>query len=671
MHATLLEDLGIVLVVAAITGIVARRLGQPSVLGYLLAGLIVGPYIPVPLFADPHRMEELAEVGVVLVLLAVGLEFRVKRLLEILPISGITAVVQMSVLFWGGYTTGTLLGWSTAASVTLAACLAISSTMVVSAVFRTAPVEPDVRGQVFGVLVIQDVVAIVLIAVVTAMAAGQTLGPEALGMLLVELSAVVVGMFVVGMLVLPVLVRWVLRELGTESIVVLVAGVGFGFALAAESFGFSAALGAFVAGMAIAESGRAHDVSEAIEPLRAVFAALFFVSIGMAVDPVEAWASLPLALLLTAIVVTGQFVSVSTASLLAGNSLRRSVFSGLALGQIGEFAFILAAIAIAGGIAPQGLLPALVTVATITAFTTPLLLGRAEGIVSTIDRWMPDRANELLAAYQAFVRRTRARRDGPSIRRPAVAVALDWTVLVLLAVLGIGVAPQLDAELHSAVRLGAVIVAVPFAIGFLRSGLRLVHAIREAVRSASTPAPVSRVLELVALLAALLVAGVPVLALLGPLFGQTWLEIVLVAALGLVVWRLARWFGGAREEYTSEVARLARGLVEVAGLGADETPAAVERGPLDHLDVVPITIQEDASADGRTLAELNLRSRTGATVVAICRGDDTTVLPTGHERLSSLDTLAVSGSQEAIDRARQLLVHGDVPERSTGKATPA
>ncbi|MCB9687765.1 MAG: cation:proton antiporter [Alphaproteobacteria bacterium] len=662
MHASLLGDLGIVLVVAGVTGIAARRLGQPSVLGYLLAGLIVGPYIPVPLFADPHRMEELAEVGVVLVLLAVGLEFRVRRLVELLPVSGITAVVQMSALAWAGYTTGSLLGWPTTASVTLGACLAISSTMVVSAVFRTRTVDADVRGQVFGVLVIQDVAAIVLIAVVTALAAGQSLGPRALGLLLVELLAVVLSMFVVGMLVLPRLVRWVLRELDTEALVVLVVGAGFGFAIAAETFGFSAALGAFVAGMTIAESGREHDVEKAIEPLRAVFSALFFVSVGMAVDPRVAWSTLPLALLLAAIVVVAQLLSVGAASLLAGNSLRRSLISGLALGQIGEFAFILATIAIAGGAAPTELLPALVTVATITAFTTPLLLGRADGIVSMVDRWVPPSANELLSAYQAFVRRARASGDGPSIRVPILAVTLDWVALLLLAAIGISVAPRLTPEWHGPVRLGVAVVAVPFLVGLVRSGRRLARSIRDLARTADTPAPVGQAIELVALLAAVLLAGAPALAFLRPLVRQSWLEVVFVAILGIVVTMMARRAHGTSPEYSSEVARLARGLVTHAGAEPSaEMAAPPALGAFDH---VPVTLPDGATAAGQTLAGLDLRSRTGATVLAIRRGDQTHLLPTGHERLDPGDTLALSGSEDAIRRARELLTTDPLPERS-------
>mgnify|MGYP000091053687 CR=1 FL=1 len=196
---------------------------------------MVGPYIPIPLFADPHRMEELAEVGVVLVMLAVGLEFRVRHLLQILPTSGLTALVQISAMGWAGYTAGAVLGWSTAACITLAATLSISSTMVVSSVLRTQPVDPDVRANVFGVLVIQDVVAIALMAVVTALADGLAVSGSSLAWMVAELLGVVVGMLVVGVLVLPRLVRWVVDNLDRGAIVVLVSGAGFAFALVSNA----------------------------------------------------------------------------------------------------------------------------------------------------------------------------------------------------------------------------------------------------------------------------------------------------------------------------------------------------------------------------------------------------------------------------------------------------
>ncbi|MCA9658909.1 MAG: cation:proton antiporter, partial [Myxococcales bacterium] len=449
MHPGLLSDLAIVTIVAAGTGLLTRRLGQPSVLGYLFAGLIVGPYIPIPLFADPQRMTELAEVGVVLVMFAVGLEFRVRRLLEIIPVSGLTAVAQIAALWWAGFTVGNVLDWTTAASICLGATLAISSTMVVSAVLRARPVDPDVRSHVFGILVVQDVVAIVLMALVTALAAGETVGLRALGLLLGQLTGAVAAMLIVGLLILPRLIRYALKQADTEVLVVLIAGAAFGLAMAANEFGYSVALGAFISGMAVAESGRGHEVEATLEPLRGLFSAIFFVSIGMSVDPVVAWRTLPFALLLCAVVVGMQFVAVTLTTVLTGSSLRRGIYSGLALGQIGELSFILATIAIGGGVVPEETLPALVTVATITAFTTPLLLGRAQPIVEAIDRMLPARAHQVLASYQSFIRESRTSPEAQPLRRPAIAVLLDWAALLVLFIGRHTVLQHVDPELEA------------------------------------------------------------------------------------------------------------------------------------------------------------------------------------------------------------------------------
>ena len=654
MPHNLIADLAVVMVVAASTGVVMRRLGQPNVLGYLLAGLIVGPYIPIPLFADPHRMEELSEVGVVLVMFAVGLEFRVRRLLEILPQSGLTALVQIAGLFWSGFTVASWLGWSTAACITLGSTLAISSTMVVSSVLRARPVDADVRAHVFGILVVQDVVAIVLIAIVTALAAGQSLGAQSLGMLMAQLAATVAVMLVVGLLVLPRVVRSVLAVGDEEALVVVVAAASFGFALAADAFGYSVALGAFLAGMAVAESGRGYEVEKLIEPLRAFFSALFFVSIGMTVDPRVATTTLPLALLLCGVVITMQFVSVTVASLVSGSSLRRSVFSGLALGQIGELSFILCTIAVGGGIVPEQTLPALVTVATVTAFTTPLLLGRAESIVTTLDRWLPDSAHDLLVAYQAFVRRMRSTDGGPSLRQRVNAVALDWAALVLLFVVRRSVAPHVDAAWLLGLNVATVLVALPFLVGLVRSGARLATVVRGIVRGGSAPASMSRAVEGLALLAVVLAVGVPTVTVLRPFLTGSWLELALGVALVAVGGLLAVRMSGMEGQYTSGVARLATGLGRHVD---DPTPqvAGVDAGLLAGVDYVPVEVPRGGVATGQTLMQLNLRCRTGATVVAIVRGGNTLVLPTGHEPIEADDVLALSGSGDAVARARELL----------------
>ncbi len=658
MHPGLLSDLAVVTIVAAGTVLLTRRLGQPSVLGYLFAGLIVGPYIPIPLFADPHRMTELAEVGVVLVMFAVGLEFRLRRLLEILPVSGLTAVAQIAALWWVGFTVGSLLGWTTAASICLGATLAISSTMVVSAVLRARPVDPDVRSHVFGILVVQDVVAIVLMALVTALAAGETVGLGALGLLLGQLTGAVAAMLIVGLLILPRLIRYALKQADTEVLVVLIAGAAFGLAMAANEFGYSVALGAFISGMVVAESGRAHEVETTIEPLRGLFSAIFFVSIGMSVDPVVAWRTLPFALLLCAVVIGMQFIAVTLTTVLTGSSLRRGIYSGLALGQIGELSFILATIAIGGEILPEETLPALVTVATVTAFTTPLLLGRAQPIVEAIDRMLPDRAHQVLASYQSFIRESRASPEAKPLRRPATALLLDWAALLVILIARHTVLQHVDPELEAIVSGVAVLLAAPFVVGLLRSGARLVAGIRELARQRSGTDKRARVVKAIALLAVILAIGLPTLALMRPIVQGPWVEAALLVALLAALVVLGLRVGELKGEYTSGVARLALDIADRVSAGESEPASRQEPGdggPLAGFDYQSVTVAADGQAHGKTLAQLDLRCRTGATVLAISRAGTTTTLPTGHEDLRSGDVLAVSGSKDAIARARALI----------------
>lgn len=678
MESGLITQLAVVTVVAAITGMLTRRIGQPSILGYLLAGIIVGPYIPIPLFADPARMNELAEVGVVLVMFAVGLEFRVRRLLDILPLSGLTAGVQIAALAWAGFTVGSFLGWSTAASMCLGAMLSISSTMVVSAVLRTRKVDPDVRSHVFGILVVQDVAAIVLMAVVTALAAGESVGVQSLGLLIAQLAAVIVTMLLGGVLILPRLIRFALKQSDSELLVVLISGAAFGLAMAASEFGYSVALGAFVSGMAVAESGRGRDIQKAIEPLRSLFSAIFFVSIGMTVDPFVAWQSLPLALVLSAVVIATQFISVTGSTVLTGGSMRQAVYSGLALGQIGELSFILATIAIGGGVVPSQTLPALVSVATITAFTTPLLLGRAQFVVEMIDRRLPERFHEVLAAYESFLRSTRNERESSSLRRPAIAVLLDWCALVVVFVVRSTLRPRLDGGLVIAVDLLAVVIATPFVLGLIRSGLKLARGVQARARGGGGATPRARAVEAIALLAVVIGVGLPTAALLQPIADGPWIEVVLLAVLLVVLVVVGLRLGDIKGEYTSGVSRLAIDIADhlktVAPDLEDTQPLTVIRGPLAGMDYHPIRIVPGSPADGLTLAELDLRCRTGATVVAITRADTAKVLPAGDAMLMAGDVLAVSGSPEAVERAEAVVSGADqseVAEPETDDTSPS
>lgn len=671
---TFVTDLATIAGVAALTGMLAHGLGQPRILGYLLAGLIVGPSLPIPLFADPERVQALAEFGVVLVMFAVGLEFRVSKLLKILPVSGFTGLVQVAFLLWAGSSVGKILGWDAVGSAFLGASIAISSTMVVTSIFGQQPVDEDVRENVLGVLVFQDVVAIALIAAMTALAAGQTLAPMALALVVAQLAGVLLGMLGLGMLLVPRLVRVVVRQGSNEGIAVLAVGLAFGFALLAAELGYSVALGAFVAGILVAESGNGAEVEHVIEPLRAVFAAIFFVSVGMAVDPRIAFQYLHVGILVAGIVVLAQLGSVTAASLLSGNSLRRAVLSGLALGQLGEFSFIIATIGSDAGVVPASLLPSLVTVATITSFTTAVLLRRGDQIVGVIDHLLPSRVQHLIALHQTWMERLREGGEGspPPFRRLLLALGADWLGLVVLVGGALAIhdpAARWIRETFDAPRavgvivlnLGTVLLAVPLLIGLFRNARSLgrvfVRRIVPEQDAGAGPARIaSQLIEALARLVVLLGVGIPALALLRPLVDGPWGEPLLlfgVAAALIVVWRN---LGAVEGEFRSGAEQLAHLVASQAGSVATVHRDASLLPGLDQ--VLGVTLSDTSYAVGKTLAELDVRARTGATVLAIHKPTSEVVLPTGHERLARGDVLALTGPSDAVEAARALIADG-------------
>jgi CPA2 family monovalent cation:H+ antiporter-2 len=394
----------------------------------------------------------------------------------------------MGILMWAGASLGLALGWNTVEALFLGASIAISSTMVVSSVFAQRPVTAPVRQHVLGVLVLQDVVAIALIAAMTAVAAGGGLQPRELATTLAELAATLAGMLVIGMLVVPPMVRAVARLDSPETMTVAATGLCFAMALLAERLGYSVALGAFIAGILVAESGQGHKTEHVIGPVRDMFAAIFFVSIGMTVDPMEAWRHLSLSLMVFGLVVAAQLTSVTLAGVMSGMGLRRSLIAGCALGQIGEFAFIIGGIGIAAGAARPELQPILVTVAVLTAFTTPQMLRVAEPMVAAIDRRMPHAVQHFLGMYEEWFERLRAEKatERPPLRRAVKAFAFDGGALIALAAitaLSIGSATRWlaarfalsedDARWigHAAVLL----LAAPLAFGLVRNTVAFVR----------------------------------------------------------------------------------------------------------------------------------------------------------------------------------------------------
>ncbi|RYZ97261.1 MAG: cation:proton antiporter, partial [Proteobacteria bacterium] len=367
----LIEDLAFTLLVAAIVTLVFKKLKQPVVLGYLIAGFIVGPHFKLtPTVVDGEGLKVWAEIGVIFLLFGLGLEFSFRKLAEVGRTATITAVMEIAVMLGAGFALGQAFGWSRMDSLFLGGILSISSTTIIVRAFEELGLrQRRFTAVVFGVLIVEDLLAILLLVLLSSVAATQTLSGEALVNSSLKLVFFLVLWFVVGMYVLPSFLRRAKALLNDETTLIVSVGLCFMMVVLASRAGFSPALGAFVMGSLLAETRERERIEHLILPVRDLFAAVFFVSVGTMIDPSTLSQSFWPIIAITVVTIVGKFVGSASGALLAGTNLRHAVQSGMSLAQIGEFSFIIATLGVTLKVTSDSLYPIAVAVSAITTFT--------------------------------------------------------------------------------------------------------------------------------------------------------------------------------------------------------------------------------------------------------------------------------------------------------------
>lgn len=683
-----LVTFALVLCTAAITTIVFQRLRQPVILGYLLAGLLIGPHTTFPLLADRDTTETLAQLGVILLLFAIGLEFSIRRLTRVGGSVAITAVIDLSLMVWLGIGAAALLGWTSHEGLFTSAMVAISSTTIIAKAFEESRVGGRLRDLVVGVLIVEDLAAVLFLAGLATLGRGGA--SDTRTSLLATGATLVTLLFLwvtTGLFVIPRLMRRVIKLMRPETIVISSIGLCFAFALLANAFGFSVGLGAFIAGSMISESGRGERVAELVRPVRDVFGAVFFVAVGMLIDPTMVWEHRGAVLVLVLVVIFGKFVAVSIGGFLAGAGTRTAVKAGLSMTQIGEFSFILAALGVASGTIRPFLYPVVVAVSAITALTTPWLIRWSDRLASYVDHKLPRPLQTYASLYGSWLDElrsgTRAVTTGQVIRRQLRRLLIDAGMVAVLTITAITFEPRIATWALSSLGLErgvtvwiVVLIAVAIASVFVWGIVRIARTLAEQLARAALPqegkldravAP-RRALVVTLEILILLLTGLPVLALtqpfLPPFRGAVVLALML-ALLSVAAWRSAQNLQGhiragaevlmaavqsvlppehatvemAIPDLSHEVDMFATATHMLPGLGSP-TPFRVHAG--DH-------------GVGRSLVELDLRGRTGATVLGITRGGVAIAAPSKLERLAVDDTLVLVGTIEAIEAAKEIL----------------
>lgn len=479
-----IQDLAVIMAIAGVVTVLFHRLRQPVVLGYIAAGVIIGPYTPpFNLIHDEATIQTLGELGVVFLMFSLGLEFSLRKLFKVGATAIVAALSEIVLMIWVGYEIGRWFGWNAMDSLFLGAMLAISSTTIIVKALSELGMKGENFAQiVFGILIVEDILAIAMLVLLSGIA--QT-GSVSAGVAAVTLGKLLLFMtvsLVVGILTVPRALNYVARAKSDEMLLVTVLGFCFGFCLLVVKLDYSIALGAFLIGAIMAESKHLARIEHLIAPVRDMFSAIFFVTIGLLLNPAVlvdyAW---PIAVI-TFAVVLGKIVSCGLGTFLAGKDGRTSMRVGMSVSQIGEFSFIIASLGLSLKVTSSFLYPIAVAVSALTTLFTPYLIRAADPLTMRLARAMPAPLAHTFGLYSQWLASLTPVSGGPTLfsmtRRIVVQIAVN---LALVAAIFLGasysapfasgyLARWLDTDNAQRVVLwsAALVVALPFLVAVYR-----------------------------------------------------------------------------------------------------------------------------------------------------------------------------------------------------------
>lgn len=437
-NLNLVSDLALILISAGVVTIIFKLLKQPLVLGYIVAGILVGPHLNLfPTVKDIADIEVWSEIGIIFLLFGLGLEFSFRKLTSVGSKAFVTAFLGIVAMMGVGMILGFLMGWETMQSIFLGGMLAMSSTTIIIKAFDDMHLkdEPFV-DLTMVVLIIQDIVAVVMMVLLSTASASKQFAGMEMVMSIVKLVFFLVLWFVVGIFVIPTFFRKAKKYINDETLLIISIGLCFGMVIIANNVGFSSALGAFVIGSILSETIESERIIDLTKSIKDLFGAIFFVSVGMMVDPqvlAEYW-KLVLSLVIITLVVKALVQTV--AALVAGATLEESVKTGFTLSQVGEFAFIIASVGVSLGVMPKHIYPVVIAASVITTFTTPYWIKAATPFYNFLDRVIPADIKVQMDEYSLLGKKTGNKNWGSiitySLPRVIIFSVLSFATLVFL-----------------------------------------------------------------------------------------------------------------------------------------------------------------------------------------------------------------------------------------------
>jgi CPA2 family monovalent cation:H+ antiporter-2 len=669
-----LYDLALVMLAAGLVTVICNRLRQPVVIGYILAGLLIGPHLsPVPLIHDEEAIRTLSELGVIFLLFTLGLEFRLGRLKEVGGAALLATVLEIPVLLGAGYAAGRWFGWNPMDSLFLGAILAISSTTITVKSLADLGQSKEKYAQViYGILIVEDIFAIVLIALLSGIARTGTLEWSKALADIGQLAAFLAVSLTLGFLAIPRLIHWIARSRNEEVLLISSLALCFGFSMFTVRLGYSVALGAFLIGAIIAEAREIHKITALMGPVKDMFSAVFFVSVGMLIQPKLIMENLLPVAAITVIVVLGKVATCFTGSFLAGHDVRTSTRIGMGKAQIGEFSFIIASLGLALGVTSSFLYPIAVSVSVVTTLLTPYLIRYSEGMVARFERWSPGLLLSYYNLYTRWIRRVQESTGNTQVKNILRRIAGQLVLFFLLiagSLLGAVALSRLIPLVFPAigeymdvirsflwllalVLVGPVIVAAfrkMKALGMILADL----GIPESMARGNTQ-EVRTVVSAAFLVLGSLTLGGWIVLLSSTILPSRGSLLLLTPLLLFLAYLLRENFNKIYVQSKGALlATFDNRSLEIESGAPEKTPGPAGETRLDTFEV-----RADLPWAGRLIGETELRTRTGASIAAIGRDGGRIANPGADEEILAGDRLMILGDRAQIAKAFELLRAG-------------
>lgn len=641
MHelAPLIYDLTAMLGIAAAVVLIFQRIKQPIVLGYLVAGMIVGPHTPPYSFvSDPTTIKTLSELGVIFLMFSLGLEFSFHKLMRVGFSASITGIVEVTLMFAMGIGLGKIIGWSYYDCLFLGAALSISSTTIIIKAINELKLRTKRFAEIiFGVLIVEDLLAILLLVALSTLVATNNLFSADMLRAIVQLVLVVGGWFIVGYFIVPPLFRHIASQVNHEILTIVSVAMCLMLVTLAANFHYSAALGAFIMGSILAETVLATSIENLIQPIRDIFAAVFFISVGMMIDPMVIVKNWQIVMLISLVTIIGKFIATGVGALLTGQSLKTSVRVGFSMAQVGEFSFIIVALGLTLNVTSHTLYPVIVAVSAVTAFTTPYLIQFSKVAGERLEALLPDKTKDFLDHYAGWVYRahTVSNRQ-PFLQKITIRLVLNGIVVaIIFTLIHQFIFPKvIPLDMHhdrgNVISLCiAMVLSSPFIWGMLFS----YRHVQMPIYGKTWLNPAISIIWLITLAE---------ITFLSVFYFKSWLTV------SILILMIVMYFIFSYRHLEKSYRWFEKQLIGNINMPNDISKQYKNLAPWET-HFVEIEVGEQSSLIGKTLADCRIRQTYSINIVAIYRGCHVIPAPRREERVSPHDKLLVLGGDDSID----------------------